>query len=336
MPKIIEAKDLRCQKRQPLQDVIPLPAPFVVFIEPTNACNLGCIFCPTSDKPLLRKVGRPTGTMPMALFERVVSGLVEFGSPIKIIHLYKDGESLLVPRFPQMATMLVQAGVAEQVRLKTNGVFLNPSLNQQLIDSGIHWIGISIEAVSSEGYKKITGKAVDYGRLIDNIGDLYARRGKCEIYVKIVDAGLTPEEKDKFFSDFLPISDYCAIEQLMGLSYTDSKDFMLGTSPDTQDGLPLVNKKVCPYPFYSLCINFNGTASVCCADWAHGTVVGDASRESLRAIWNGERMRAFRLMQLHHRREEKPACRCCHYILTAPDNLDGFEARIDERLQEGK
>ncbi len=48
MGKKIEAKDLRCKKRQPLEKIIPLQAPFVVYIEPTNLCNIKCAFCPTS------------------------------------------------------------------------------------------------------------------------------------------------------------------------------------------------------------------------------------------------------------------------------------------------
>ena len=34
--KRIEPKDLRCQDRQYLPDVIPLDTPYVVYIEPSN------------------------------------------------------------------------------------------------------------------------------------------------------------------------------------------------------------------------------------------------------------------------------------------------------------
>lgn len=332
MAKIIEAKELRCRNRQPLQDLIPLTAPFVVFIEPTNLCNMRCVFCPTSDRKLLQNVGRPAGTMPMKLFEKIVRDLTEFGTPAKIIHLYKDGEPLLHRNLIDMLRLLKQAKVTEQIRLKTNGTLLNPGLNECLIGTGIDWIGISVEAVSAAGYRKISGVDLDYEKFLGNIRDLYQRRRQCEIYAKIVDVNLSQEDRDKFLHDFAPISDYCAIENLMGLSYSDSKDFMLGTTPDTQDGLPLVEKQVCPYPFYALSVNFNGSVSVCCADWAHQTVVGDVRENSLREIWQGPRMYAFRKMHLEHRRSVNRACGNCHYIKTAPDILDGFEAVISEKL----
>jgi len=333
MAKIIEAKELRCLQRQPLQELIPLSSPFVVFIEPTNLCNLSCVFCPTSDRELLRNVGRPAGMMSMKLFEKIISDLTAFESPSKILHLYKDGEPLLHPHIIDMLTLLKQAKVTEQIRIKTNGTLLNPVLNAHLIDTGIDWIGISVESVNSAGYKKVTGVGIDYEKFKNNIRDLFQRRQKCEVYTKIVDVNLSQEEKDKFFCDFSPISDFCAIENLMGLSYSDSKDFMMGTIPETQDGLPLVEKHVCPYPFYALSINFNGSVSVCCADWAHKTVVGDVSCNSLKEIWNSATMYAFRNMHLEHRRNSNLACANCHYITTAPDILDGYESLILDKLK---
>jgi radical SAM protein with 4Fe4S-binding SPASM domain len=333
MTKIINAKELRCQNRQPLQELIPLSTPFVVFIEPTNLCNLRCVFCPTSDKKLLSHVGRPAGMMPMKLFEKIVKDLSEFESPTKKIHLYKDGEPLLHRNLTDMLTLLKQSQVTERIWLKTNGSLLNPELNERLISTGIDWIGISVEAVDAEGYSKVSGVRLDYKKFVDNIRDLFQRRRQCVIYIKIVDVNLKQEDKDKFYHDFMPISDYCAVENLMGLSYTDSKDFMLGTTPDTQDGLPLVEKQVCPYPFYEMCVNFNGDVSVCCADWAHQTVVGNVNNDSLKGIWHGPRMNAFRIMQLEHRRFSNRACGNCHYIKTVPDILDGFEAVILDKLK---
>lgn len=258
--------------------------------------------------------------------------MAEFDNPIKMIHFYKDGEPLLHQNLIEMLTYLKQSGVAEQVRLKTNGLLLCAEMNRKLINTGIDWIGISVEAVSTAGYRKISGVSIDYEKFVDNIRDLFHCRGTCEIYVKIINANLSEEDKEKFYLDFKAISDFCAIEELMGLSYTKSKDFLLGTKPETQDGLPLIDKDVCPYPFYSLAINFNGAVSICCVDWSHSTVVGDVNKNSLKEIWNGPQMLEFRRMHLEHRRGENKACADCYFIKQAPDNLDGQEAIVMERL----
>lgn len=329
----IEAKELRCQERQPLQRVIPLPAPFVVYIEPTNLCNFRCQFCPTADKPLLRRVGRPNGSMPLELLRKIVSDLAAFGTRLRLCSLYKDGEPLLHPDFPEMVRCLKQANVADRIWTKTNGSLLAPELNQELIDAGLDMICISVEAVSSEGYRKISGANIDYQQFRENVRDLYQRRRRCEIYVKIADYGQGQAKLDQFYADFQPISTKIAVEKLMGWSYSSVKDFTLGTHPTTYDGLPFTPKEVCSYPFYVMAINFNGTVSLCGNDWSHSTVVGDASRESLREIWEGERLFEFRRMLLEGRRKENRACGDCHYLLIVPDNIDPYREEILARLR---
>lgn len=328
----IEAKDLRCQDRLPLQDLIPLPTPFVVYIDPTNKCNFRCEFCPTSDKALLRKVGRPAATMSMELFMKAVDDLKAFPSKLKLASIYKDGEPLMNPHFPEMVRYLKDAEVAERIWTKTNGSTLNPELNQRLIDSGLDMICISVEAVSAEGYLKVAKARIDYERFRENVADLFARRKECEIYIKIADSGFSKEEIEKFYSDFAPMSTKIAVEKLMGWSFSDIKDFTLGTKPDTYDGLPLIQKKVCAYPFYVLAINADGSVSLCGNDWAHGTVVGNIGTQSLQEIWHGEALYNFRKTMLEDRRKEIPACASCYYLQIVPDNLDPYRDNLLKQL----
>ncbi len=37
------------EKFRPMHATIPNATPFTIMIEPTNACNFRCRFCPTSD-----------------------------------------------------------------------------------------------------------------------------------------------------------------------------------------------------------------------------------------------------------------------------------------------
>ncbi|MDQ7824272.1 MAG: radical SAM/SPASM domain-containing protein [Candidatus Eremiobacteraeota bacterium] len=332
----IQAKDLRCRERQPLEEVIPLPAPFVVYVEPANLCNFKCIFCPTGDSELIKKVGRPSGVMSMELFSRIVENLKEFGVKLKLLSLYKDGEPLVNRHFPLMVHMAKEAAIAEKIWTKTNGALLNPALNEEIIDAGLDMICISVEAVTAEGYRKVSGVDIDYDAFRENIRDLYRRRGKCELYIKILDYGLSEEELDKFYSDFKGIGDFVGVEKPMGWSYSSIKDFTLGTNPDTYDGLPFTPKEVCAYPFYVLAINFNGTVSLCGNDWSHSTVVGDVTRESLREIWHGRRLFRFRKMMLEGRRHENRACGDCYYLKIVPDNIDDHRAMILEKLEKAR
>lgn len=332
MGKKIESKDLRCRKRENLAAVIPLPAPYAVYIEPSNLCNFRCIFCPTGDKELLKQVGRPAGNMPMELFRKIVDGLAALGKELRLVNLYKDGEPLLNPHFPEMIAFLKSSGITRRIWTKTNGALLNPELNRKLVEAGLDWIGISVEATTAAGYRKVAGIELDYGKFRENIADLYRNRGNCEVYIKIADSGLSQEEINRFYADFSDICNFCAVEKLMGWSYSDVKDFTLGTKPDTYDGLPFTKKEVCPYPFYIMAFNFNGTVSLCGNDWSHGTTVGDITRETVADVWNGERLYEFRRMLLEGRRAENRACGNCYYLKIVPDNIDNHRDEILKKL----
>ncbi len=329
----IEARSLRCKERQRLQSIIPLSTPFAIYIDPANACNFHCTFCPTAYPDLLKKVGRPKGLMKMELFRKIVEDLKEFDKRLKIANLYKDGEPLLNRDFPEMVRYLKDADVVDRIWTKTNGALLKPELNEKLANCGLDMICISVEAVSSEGYKQVAGANIDYVTFKQNVRDLYERTKTTKLYVKIADTGLSELEARQFFDDFQSTCSYISIEKLMGWSNSSVKDFRLGTRSDTYDGLPLTPKLVCPYPFYTLAVNFDGSVSLCCADWAHDTVVGNAATESLRQIWEGERLYEFRKMMLEGRRNSNRACGDCHYIQVAPDNIDAHRGELLERIR---
>ena len=82
----------------------------------------------------------------------------------------------------------------------------------------------------------------------------------------------------------------------MGWSDSGQKDWRLGIKREIKKA-PLV----CEDPFAKLAINFNGTASVCCVDWSHNTVVGDLNKESFKEIWQGEKLKKFRIIHLEEK-----------------------------------
>jgi len=328
----IQGCDLRNKERVKLQDVVPLDTPMLMYLEPTNLCNLECSFCPTADRPLLRSVGRPAGIMKWDLFAKIVDDLKQFPRPLKMINIYKDGEPLLNQNLPEMVRYLKEAGVTEKVWMKTNGLLLTPALNDRLADCGLDMIGISVIAPHDTGYEKTAHKKINYNSLVANVWDLHRRKTRPQIYVKMADVGFNQDEIDKFYRNFEPISDYIAVENLHGWSRTDLKDFTLGKATDTFDGLPNKNKIVCPWTLYQMTINWNGTVQPCNEDWSWANIMGDASKESLVDIWNGKTLRDFQRMHLEGRRAESKACATCWQIMSQVDDVDVYRSQILERL----
>lgn len=315
--------------RHHLADVIPLPAPFLVHIDPTNLCNFKCQFCPTGLPDLLKQVGRPTGRMDYRLFEKILGDLSAFPVKPKVLHLYKDGEPLLHPEFGRMAKAARATSVAEKINLTTNAAALTPAKAADILDAEIDLVRVSVEHVTDEGYKAVTQTFNKYRKIVENVATLHRerdRRGsRTQIWVKILKLNLSDAEIEKFGRDFAGHCDECLIMTPMGWSRTDLYDFTLGSNPTTGDNgeTPLRRERIaCPYPFYSLAVNFDGTVSVCCADWSHGTVVGDARMESLVDIWSGPALRMLRRKHLAGLRSENSACAHCQTIQGLPMDSD--------------
>ncbi len=329
------------EKRHHLADVVPLPAPFLVHVDPTNLCNFKCRFCPTGIPELLDQVGRPSGRMDFSLFEKIMDDLGAFPVKPKVLHLYKDGEPLMHPEFGRMAKAARIGQVAEKINLTTNAAAMTKNKIQDILDAEIDLVRVSIEHVSDAGYKEVTQTFSRYQKIIDNVAALYAERNlrgsRTQIWVKILKLGLSDEEVAKFGQDFGDHCDECLVMTPMGWSRTDLYDFTLGSNPSTGDNgeTPLQKGRVvCPYPFYSMAVNFDGTVSVCCADWSHGTVVGNVQNQNLLEIWNGAELNRLRRKHLMGHRCDISACANCQTIQGLPmdSDLDADRDLILNRL----
>jgi radical SAM protein with 4Fe4S-binding SPASM domain len=232
-----------------------------------------------------------------------------------------------------MVKILKEADVSKELWTKTNGLLLNPNYNQRLIESGLDMIGVSINAVSADGYLKVTKTKLDYEKLVEGVVDLcrQARDSEVRVLVKIADSGFSSDEIKKFYDDFSD-SQYISVEQLHGWAATEHKDWTLGTNPTTFEGAPLIEKKACPLPFFMLAINWNGTVGLCNDDWLHATICGDVRTQTLKEIWEGEELRKLRIMHLEGRREENAACGNCSNIRTLIDNIDDHRMQILQKL----
>jgi len=313
-----------------LAESLPLAAPLGMQIDPSNLCNFRCRFCPTGHPDLLRQVGRSKSQlMPWALYEKLISELAAFPQPLKTLSLHKDGEPLIHPRIADMVRLAREKNVADKIAILTNGALLTRELSVALLNAGLDVIRISVEHVSSEGYRTLTQTYDNYDAIVENVRTLREESERLGsslfIAAKLIDFGLSGEELDRYARDFSPLCDEVARTTAQGWSLSEIFDFTLGTNPSVSlDGrTPLKSKRIaCPFPFYTMAVNANGLVSPCPDDWSHKAAVGDTHRETLQDIWRGERLREFRLMHLTGRRGLNEACAQCHCIQGIPEDSD--------------
>lgn len=327
-------KNIVCEKRNKLEEVIPLDGPYTVAIDPSNLCNFKCNFCAIQSKE--EKLPFKKQLMTLELFKKIIDDLKMFPQKLKVLRINGQGEPLLNPHICEMIRYAKDSNVADFIEMITNGSRLNPRLNKDLIDSGINRIRISIEALDEAGYRDIAGTKMDFDKFIDNIRGLHEISGECEIYCKIVDVAVpTESDKEHFYELFGEICDRFFVDNVIPLwsDFAELKNVITVVGKGMH-GQQIKEVLVCPYSFYSLIINSDGDVTACCADWKRKLVFGNLKNESLQEIWQGSKLKEFWVEMLKGNKNRYEMCsKCLLPMYDCNDNIDEFAEMILERLE---
>ena len=319
--------------RTNLETVIPLATPYVIFVDPSDACNFKCRFCPTSDRELMNEVGRPLKTMKFELFKKIVDDICEFPEPIRVLRLYKDGEPLINKHLADMIKYAKDKGCADRIDTTTNASLLTEKRGKELADAGLDRINISIYGVTDEHYKNFSDVKLEMKRVVDYVKAFYENRKNCEMLVKINGDTLTEDDKNLFLELFGDYTDKIYIEHIMSCW----PNFELNGVPVNQEfgiyGQEIKEVDACPYVFYSFSINSDGFVSLCFLDWSKQLEIGNVASNSVKSIWQGEALRSYQKMFLEGRRKQHPICGNCGQMSHGmPDKIDDFKNQILTKL----
>ena len=328
---------IELENRTKLEEVIPLETPFVVFLDPSDLCNFRCKFCPTGNTALLKNIKRRPGLMTFDLYQKIINDLCEFKKPIKVLRLYKDGEPLLNSYLPDMIRYAKERCCALQIDTTTNASLLSPKTNLELISAGLDRINISINGLSDQSYREFTHHKVHFNKLVDNIRHFYEHRENCLVSIKMVGDNLSPDNHNRFFDIFGNISDRIFIEHVAPCWPTFE---MTDVAPNKSVGIygqEIREVEICPYIFYSLSINSDGSVSLCFLDWTRELLVGNVNTESLKSIWNGKALLDYRKMHLMRKRKTHSICGVCGQLSHGlPDDIDAYDKILLTRLESSR
>lgn len=326
-------------KRKKLAEVIPLAAPFTVYIEQTKYCNFKCFYCIHSTRDEadgeFRALGHRMQHMDEVFFEKIIRELKEFPQDgIKRIVFSGLGEPLMNPRLPDYVRMTVEAGIAGRVEVITNGLLLTPEKSRALVAAGITNINISVQGLDAAGYEKTCGIRIDFERYLENLKYLYEHKGNVQIYIKAIDATLgTKENEEKFFEIFSPFADRIYIEHLvvMQQQMDGLREIVDGTKNFYGEELD-VNRKVCAQSFYFMQIGCEGDIFPCpVPGLGKNLSMGNAKEHTLTEIWNGSRRRGFLRKMLKKEKDQIPdcaTCTCFNAINNPMEQLDDDAERL--------
>jgi pyruvate-formate lyase-activating enzyme len=252
-------------------------------LELTNHCNLRCGFCPTGNGLL----ARPRGFMEPDLFRRALAG----AGPLEFVLLFQWGESLLHPRFGELAREARARGT--RTLLTTNGTLLDERRTRAVLDADVDRVTISVDgdAASHEAVRGVPLVRAEAGleRLLQARD---ARGAATSVDVSMVVAPETEHAAEAFRRRYEGRADRVQLIPLLthGVRRTRCREPWRGGLVVLQDG----------------------TVTVCCVDHDGELAVGHAGRDRLRDLFNGPALRDLRRRHVHG--DLPPVCaRCSEY-----------------------
>jgi radical SAM protein with 4Fe4S-binding SPASM domain len=325
-------------KRTDFKAAIPLEIPLILIIETTNICNLKCRFCPTTIPSHGQYVHAAPRTMSFEEFKFVADmAKCEF-QQVKTLQLYNFGEPLICKDICKMIKYAKKIELGKEIRIFTNGALLTPKLSLELADAfsgkGNAIIQFSIEHISDNGYKEVCNANVSYDKLLANISYFYTNLNHDNAYVvcKLINDAVTAEDAEKFKKDFAKCGDDIHVEQLE--DKTEKPMRKTGDGITTYDGHKSYVKKVCINPFYILSVQSDLTVKACTADIFRLNTIGDLHNETLKEIWNSEKL--FNLRKQHLLGKTNEICSYCTYFQHQIDDIDDAAEKILYRLERQK
>lgn len=320
-----EIKPLAGMERVLLKDAVPLDTPFSVYAFPTNACNFRCSYCAHSlgYGAMKRRYGLDSGTMKLETFKKAADQMAAFPGKVKVLSLTGHGEPLLNQELPEMVAYARDRNAASRTEFITNASLLTHGLSTELIDAGLGCIRISLQGMDAKKYEEVCGYRIDFDRLVEEIRYFYQHRKQCSVYVKVMDVVLDEGDEGRFYEAFRGISDRMFVERCRPV-YSGVEATADLTAAEDRYGRKHSPRAVCPLCFFMLGIWPNGDVAPCETIY-RPAILGNVSTDTLENMWNGEKNRQFRLMQLKKGRFQTPGCAgCC-----APDDVSHPEDELD-------
>ncbi len=292
-------------------------APVRLWVEPTSFCNLKCPMCTSRDIPEDK-----TGYMDWAVYEKIIDEAKEF---VYDVNLFIGGESLFHKRLPDMIRYAGDSGIG--TRLSTNATVLTKDKTQALLDAGLDFIIFSFDGYEKEAYEKIRVNA-NFEKTLGNIRGFLEekkRRGSSKPYAvfQVIEYGQCNPEDDSEGWTYGMGSEIKAafLKGLEGLpidefSVIPPHTFGGKISRRGREGFRTVSPKYAPCTFlwYSMSVKWDGTVVPCCVDLSGDMPLGDAGKESLLEIWNGQRLMGLREKIAAGKYAEVPLCRGCDIL----------------------
>lgn len=293
-------------------------SPQEIYIDPSNACDLRCTFCPQSNWGQ-----RQRGQMLYDLFERLLIEVVQL-NPSRL-NLFCYGESLLHKRLPEMIRAAVDRGV--WVRLHTNAKTLDETKAKALLEAGLSELHFSFDTADKVLYNQLRVRS-DFDLVYGNIRRFLHLKQSAGYSHPLVFA----QEMFPYNSRKKPKTSKSYRELFDGFDIHFSPRYMhnfAGSSAESNfPGMEPEGESQCPELYRRIVINFDGQVHACCLDAEGHNIVGDVAKgETIASVWNNLAMQRLRQLTNERVLDGLRPCDTCDIIRRKKRSLPPLHKR---------
>lgn len=282
--------------------------PITLMLEPTNFCNLKCPLCPTGQGLIKRKKESLT-------FEKAKKILDRMAPEIIHLRLWNWGEPFLCKDIFKIIKYAKKYKIF--VNTSTNASFLNKKIANQIVDSELDELIISLDGASEKTYNKYR-KSGSFKKVLEAIKEI-------EKHKKIHDSEF-PKIKLQFIimkhnqhemKKIIKIAKELEVNTLFFKSVgimdlkvkEDIKKYLPSNKKFLRQSFERIENK-CDYLWEEMTINVDGSVVPCCRDSNNKYVFGNIFKEDFQEIWNNKKYQDFR-KKIIKNKKQIPICRFC-------------------------
>lgn len=296
------------------QGVVTGPfAPAVYVLEVTNRCNVDCVMCPQSRIPTSSH-----GDMAVPRAAEIAEAIAPYA---ELIMLYFMGEPTIHPELPAIIRE-VRVRTRARIVVSTNALHLPGPVLDTLTGGDVDLVIACIDRWEPREYERIR-RGSNFAQVQVNVERLVekARGSDTRVLVKALDIGMETEEQDAFRAYW----ESRGASALVGWVDTWAGQFpnlaKLSAAAAPYAGSA---RKPCADLWFKMVLNVQGTAVLCCHDWASTQRFGKLrSPRDLVDIWQGDEIRKLRAAHLAAQYESHPLCHRCREWGELPE-LDAY------------
>jgi len=272
--------------------------PFSLSIEPTTACNLGCPECPSG----LKQFTRPTGKLDLDLHDKMLN---QVSKSVFYINYYFQGEPFLHPQFLELIRQAKKHNI--YTATSTNAHFIDRKKAEEIIDSGLDRLIISIDGLTQETYEnyRVHGnlaKVIDATKLL-----VATKKEKGSSTPHLIFQFLAVKPNEHEIPAVFTLGNELGIDEVR-IKTAQVYDYKNGNPllPENEkysrykrqaDGtykLKYATGNHCWRMWSGSVLTWDGKVVPCCFDKDAQHILGSVATEDFNSIWKAKKYKAFR------------------------------------------